>query len=136
MGRMGPPDRLRRSFGEAEIADLSLVLKARHFADRILDRHIRIDAVLVIEIDRIDREPLEARLAGGTDIFGVAAHSEELAIRSADIGKLGREENLVPAAADRSPDQLLVREWPVHVGGVQERNALVERVMDRRNRLL
>src|SRR5205823_5300230 len=122
--------------GEAEVANLSLVLEPRHFADRIFDRHVGIDAVLIIEIDRVDPEPLEARVAGGADIFGVAAHAEELAIRPTHIGELGGEEDLVAAAADRSADQLLVLERPVHVGGVEEGNALVERVMDGRNRLL
>src|SRR6476646_12169831 len=110
MRRMDPPDGLRRGFGEAEVEDFSLVLEARHLPDRILDWHIGIDAVLIIEIDRIDPKPLEARLAGGADIFGVAAHPEEFAVRAADVGELGREEHLVAAAADRPADQLLVLE--------------------------
>ena len=85
---MRPADRLRRGLGEAEIADLPLVLEPRHLAHRILDRHVGIDAVLVIKVDHLDPEPLEARLAGGVDIFGVAAHPEELAIGPAHIGEL------------------------------------------------
>ena len=121
---MRPPDRFRRGFGEAEVADLSLVLEARHFPDRIFDRNIGIDAVLIIEIDRLDPEPLEARLAGGADIFRIAAHSEEFAIGPAHIGELGREKDLVAAAPDGSANELLVLERSVHVGGVEKGDAL------------
>ncbi len=45
---------------------------AGHRADRVLDRHIGVDAVLVIEVDDIDAEPLQAGLAGLLHIFGAA----------------------------------------------------------------
>jgi hypothetical protein len=53
---------------QAEKSHLALLDKARHRADGLLDRHGRVDPVLVIEIDDLDAEPLQARLADLRDI--------------------------------------------------------------------
>ena len=53
----------------------------------------------------------------------------------ADDAELGREEDLVAAAGDRPPDQLLVGVGAVHVGGVEERDAELEGAVDRADRL-
>jgi hypothetical protein len=113
----------RRGFAEAEEAHLPRPDQLGHRADRLLDRHVRVDAVLVIEVDRLDAEPLEARLAGRADIIGVAAHAEEAAVLAADVAELGGEEDLVAAAGDGAADQLLVAADAVHVGGVEEGDA-------------
>jgi len=55
---------------EAEIADLALLDQAFHGADRVLDRHRRVDAMLVVEVDHVDAEALEARVAGLDDVVG------------------------------------------------------------------
>src|SRR5207248_9563425 len=69
---MAPPDALRPGIAHPEITDLALFDAPRHCADRILDRHCRIDPVLIIEIDDIDPKPLEARLAGLDNVGGTA----------------------------------------------------------------
>ena len=51
MGRVGAADRLRRRLGEAEVAHLALLDQLGHRADRLLDRHLGIDPVLVVEVD-------------------------------------------------------------------------------------
>ena len=43
----------------AEEADLSLPDQFGHGADRLLDGHGGIDAVLVVEVEVLDAEPLE-----------------------------------------------------------------------------
>ena len=55
--------RRRRRLGEAEVAHLALAHELGHGADRLLDRHRRVDAVLVVEVDVVDAEPLQRRLA-------------------------------------------------------------------------
>src|SRR5205814_7452529 len=95
-----------------------------------------VDAVLVIKVDDLDAEPLQARLAGRADIIGIALDAEELAGGSADIAELGGEEHLVAAVADRLADQLLVPADAVHVGGVEEGHAAVDRMMDGGDRFL
>src|SRR2546430_12808995 len=44
----------------------------RSRADRFLDRRVRIDAVLVVEVDYVDAQALQARYAGLHDVLGPA----------------------------------------------------------------
>src|SRR6185369_5186442 len=136
MDRMRPANCLRRRFGQAEIVDLSLFLEADHFADRIFDRHIRIDTVLVVKVDDLDAEPLEARFACRADIIRVASNAEELALVAADVPELGGQEHLLAPVVDRSSDQFLVLADAIHVGGVEEGHSLLDRMVDSRDRFL
>src|SRR5947207_11735366 len=70
--RMGAPDALGVRLAEPEVAYLALLDEAAHRAVRVLDRHARVDAVLVVEIDRVDPQPLQASLARLLHVFGAA----------------------------------------------------------------
>ena len=124
---------LDRTFGNAEMADLALLLQPRHRAHRVLDRHVRIDAVDVVEVDALDIEPFQARLARAFHIIGRAAHAAA-AIGRADLAEFRREHDLVAAALDRSAEQLLVAAVAVSIGTVDEVDAKLGRAMHRRNR--
>src|SRR5262249_26018491 len=52
-------NRLGRRLTEADVTDLALVDQLRQRADRLLDRHVGIDAVLVVEVDILRAEPRE-----------------------------------------------------------------------------
>ena len=54
--------------------------------------------------------------------------------READA-ELGRDDEFVATAGDRLADELLVRVRAVHLGGVEEVAAQLERAVDRRERL-
>jgi len=70
--RVCAADRLRSRFGQAEVLDLALLNQVLHRARDVLDGHIRIDAVLVMQIDRVDLEPLERALDRLLDVLGRA----------------------------------------------------------------
>jgi len=91
--------------------------------------------VLVVEVDHLDPEPREGAFAAGPDVLGPSVHAEEGAVGSAHVPELRREDDLAPPAADRLADEDLVRVRAVHVGRVEERDAEVERAVDRRDRL-
>jgi len=56
---VAPTDRLCTSLREAEVFDLSLMHRFPDCARDLLDRHIWVNAVLVIQIDRLDTEPFQ-----------------------------------------------------------------------------
>jgi hypothetical protein len=56
---MGTTDGLRARLGEAEVLHLAFPDQVFHRARHILDRHVRVDAVLIVKVDRLDPEPLE-----------------------------------------------------------------------------
>ena len=64
MDGLRPPDRLRTRFGQAEMTHFPRTHEVGHRAHRVLNRRFRIDPVLIVEIDYLDPEPLEARIAG------------------------------------------------------------------------
>ena len=57
---MRAPDLLRIRLGQTEIADLPRLHQVGHCADRLLDRHSRVDAMEIVEIDHVDPQPLQA----------------------------------------------------------------------------
>ena len=108
----------RARFADAERAHLALLHQLAHGADRILDRHFRIDAVLVIEIDHIDAEALQALLAGLDHEVRPAVG--EFAVLAAEIAELGRQHHAGAAALDRLADEFLVVAGAIGVGTVEK----------------
>jgi hypothetical protein len=122
--------------GEAECPHLARRHETGHRADRLLDRHLRIDPVKVVEVDRLDAEAAKRRLACLADVVGAAVQMHLVGGRVVDDdAALRRQHDVVAASRDRPADELLVRERPVHVGGVEERDAELERSVDDRDRL-
>ena len=54
---VGTADRGGTGFGEAKRFHLALLDEVGHGSDRIFDRHVRVDAVLVEKVDLFDAEP-------------------------------------------------------------------------------
>ena len=124
---VGAADGGRGGFGEAEVLHLSRVDELRHGSDGVFDGSVGIDAVLVVEVDVIDAETLQGGVAGLLDVLRFAGDGPEAGIIFlADVGELGREEDLVTARFDGAADELLVVTDTVHVGGVEEVAAEVE----------
>ena len=59
----GAPQSVGAGFRQADVADLAFLDQLRHGANRFLDRSIRIDAVLVVEVDVLDAQPLQTCFA-------------------------------------------------------------------------
>ena len=132
----GPPECARSDLGEPDRARLAGVHQLGHRADAVLDRHPRIGAVQLVEVDVVHPETAQARVARGADVLRAAVHpAQRLVLRVAHDAALGREDDLRAPPPDGLPHQLLVREWPVHVGGVEQRDAQVERAVDGGDRL-
>ena len=78
-------NRLHPGFRKAEVLDLALLNQLLHRAGDVFDRHIRIDAVLIEEIDRIDLEPLERALGDLLDVLRPAVQPASSALRWARV---------------------------------------------------
>jgi len=90
---------------------------------------------LIVEIDVIDAEALQRRVAGFADVVGLAADAEERAVFAAHVAELRGQHDLVAPVADGATDQLLVRERAVHIRRVEKVAAEVEGAMNRSDRL-
>src|SRR6185369_10401536 len=93
----------------------------RHGADGLLDRHVGIDAVEVVEIDVVEAEVLQAAV-------------DRLAqVRRAALAGLGGDDGPVATIADGAPDEPLALAVAVGFRGVDQRDARVERAVDGEN---
>lgn len=93
MNRVGTPDGLRTGLREPEAADLALLDELAHRARDVLDRHLRVDAMLVEDVEPLDPEPSEGGRRDGADLFG-PVQSEEGAVLDAEA-ELGGDEDSV-----------------------------------------
>ena len=125
--------------GEADPAHLALVLELLEGADGLGVGDVRVGAVVLVEVDAVGAERLQARLARLTDVLGAAVDLPCAA--GADVAGLGGDDDVVVAAVQRLGDQpLVVADLAlvagVGVGGVDQVDAGVERGVDRADRLL
>ncbi len=134
MDGLGSAERGRRHLAQPERPDLPLLTKPRHGPHRLLDRDLGVHAVLVVEVDRVGAEPLQARLAGGPYVRRAAVHEVPTAVRASDLPELGGDDDVLPASGKGPSEQLLVVPPPVHVGGVEERHAQIEGSVNHRDR--
>src|SRR5205807_5261899 len=109
----------------------------RHRTNCLFNGRVGIDAMLIIKIDNIDIEPPQTSLARLADIIRLAADPAKLRLDwIAQDSKLRRDYDLFAMAFNRAAEQLFVRMRSVHVGGVEESDAELERAMDRCERFL
>ena len=54
------------------MADLALLLELGELAELLLARHLRVDAVQLVEVDRVDPEAAQAQLALLAQVLGPA----------------------------------------------------------------
>ena len=92
---------------------LPSLIKIADRAGDLLDRHGRIDAVLVEQIDMVRAEPAERSLDGRADRLrpAVALGADLLAALDAEA-ELGRDRHLIAPALERAADELLVGVGP------------------------
>src|SRR5580693_7196606 len=119
------------SLAEAQSADLALFDQPGHRADGVFDRNGRIDAMLVVQIDDLDAQPLETGLARADDIFGTAIG--DLAAAAADIAELGRQDHFGATPLDGLADEFLVMAGPIGVRRIEQRYAPIQRLANKGN---
>ena len=59
---MCAPDRFHASFRQAKVLDLAFLNQVLHCSRDVLNRHIRVDAMLIEQVDNINLEALERAL--------------------------------------------------------------------------
>lgn len=100
-----------RALGEPQVPDLALFLELHHGLDGVLDGRLGVHAMLVVQVDVVGLQTLQAGIAGLLHVRGIA-HDRPLAIHQ-PVRELGGEEDLIPAAGllEPLPDQLLVAKY-------------------------
>ena len=127
---VGAFDGAGRGFRKAHETHLALAHEVRHGAHRFLDGRLGVHAVLVIQVDHLDAQALQALLAAFPHIVRLAIHAEEGAVRPAHIAELRGDHALLALAPDGSAHEFLIGTHAIHVRRVEEGDAEVERAVD------
>src|SRR4051794_41904079 len=90
--------------------------------------------MLVEQVDRVGAQPLQRGLDAAPDPRRAAVEAAATALEVE--AELGRDHDLVADRFERLADQLLVRERPVDLRGVEEADAALDRRPDQRDALL
>jgi hypothetical protein len=114
--------------------DLALPDQLLNGAGDILDRHVRIDAVLVEEIDVIGLETLQRGLGHLPDALRatVEARGRVAALKA----EFGRDDHLIAERGQGFAHEFLVRKWTVRLGSVEEGDVALNGRPDQRNSLV
>ena len=137
LDRVRAADRLRRRFGQAEVPDLALPDQLADGARDVLDRDVRVYAVLIEEIDRLDAQPSQRGLRDLLDVLRPAVHADLFAF----AGRVEREPELrgdhhpVAERRERLAHELFVHERAVRLRGIEERDAALDRRPQERGHL-
>ena len=136
MNRRRSPKRARCGFRHPQVAHLPRAHELGHRADRFLDRHVQIHAMLVVEIDDVDAQPPERRVARLAHVLRRSVYADVRSGRVAHVPELRREHDRGPPIPDSSSDQNFVRMRAIHVGGIEKRDAEIQGPMNRPRGLL
>ena len=91
-------------------------------AGDVLDRHVRVDPVLVEKVDAVGFQALEARLRDAFDVLGpaVGAAAARAGLKIDVEAELGGDDDLVADRRERLADEFLVGERAVGLRRVEQ----------------
>src|SRR5256886_15892631 len=110
MDRVRAPNRLCARLRQPEKSHFASAYQLGHRTDRLLDRRIRIDAMLVIDIDYLHAEPLQTTFARRAHVIRCAADAAVFRpTRIAHDPELCRDGDLLAVTSQGSAYEFLVR---------------------------
>src|SRR6185295_3277461 len=125
-------NRLSPGFRETEVLHLAFTNQVAHGTRDVFDRHVRIDAMLIEEVDPVGLEPFQRSLRDVADVRRTAVETGLLAALELEA-ELRRDDHLVTQWRESFADELLVSERPVGFRRVEERHAALEGGSDDRD---
>jgi hypothetical protein len=94
---VGAADRVGPCLGQADVADLALGDQVGQGADGLLDGRVRVDPVLVVQVDVVGAEPLERALDRGADVGRTAVGDAGPAVGVGDQAEAATSTDLTTA---------------------------------------
>jgi hypothetical protein len=122
-----------------DVPDLALGHQLAERGDRFLDRGQRVRGVQLVQVDVVGAQPPQRLLHREPDVTTAALGARRGAVAHVHllVAELRREHHLVPAAREHlAESELRTAVLAVHLGGVEERDAGVDRRVDHRARPL
>src|SRR3989442_355192 len=118
MHNVGAADRAGTGLGQPDVADFPRGDEFGQGADGVLDGRVRIDSVLVVQIDVVGAQPLQGTFDRDADVRRTAVEDAGAAPGVRDDAELCGQHYFVAAVLDGPSDQFLVGVGTVDLGGV------------------
>ena len=96
---------------------------------------VRVDPVLVVEVDAVGAQPLQGAFDRGPDVRRAAVEHSGATAGVRDEAELRRQHDTVAAPFEGAADEFLVRVGAVDLGGVDVGDAQLECSLDGADRL-
>src|SRR5439155_11615993 len=125
-------------FRKPKVPDLASLYQLPHRAGDIFNRHLRINTVLIEQIDHIRFEPLQRSVGNFLDVFWATIQlaPPRIAGRSRFEPELGRDHHLLAKRSQRFAHKFLVRERAINFGGIEKCDAAFHSCPKQRDDLL
>ena len=117
-----------------DVADLALLPQARELAEGILERHLGIDVMELVQVDARELQSLEAPLASLAQVLGPSVRDPLRRARTQQTA-FGRDDEAARVRREALRDQPLADLGPVGIGGIDEVDAELERATQHAARL-
>ena len=98
-------DRLHPCFRKSEVPDLTFLNQVLHRAGHIFDWYVRIDAMLIKQIDAIGLESHQRCIGDLLDVLRPAIHTDLLSVRADLESELGGYDHLIANGSERFAQQ-------------------------------
>src|SRR2546425_8776474 len=119
MHSVGAADRGGTGLGQPDVADLAFGDQLAESASGVFDGRVRIDSVLVVQIDVVGAQPLQGTFDRDADVRRAAVEDAGAAPGVRDDAELCGQHYLVAAVLDGPSDQVLVCVGTVDLRGVR-----------------
>lgn len=121
-----------RHLRETNVANLALLLQRAEFAELILQRDLRVDALKLQKIDALEAEVPQVELDLLAEVFGPAQRGPFVGTLAAESHLAGDHET-VGVGVQRLTNEAIGHERPVGIGRIDERDAKLCRATKHRN---
>jgi hypothetical protein len=125
-----PADGVCAGLRQPEVPDLALDDEVANRPSNVLDRHVRVDPVLIEQVDAAGPQPLQHLLHDLPDVLRRAVQPSGWGELESE---LRREDDLVANRLEGFTDKGFVGVRPVRLGGVEEGHPQLVRVPDQSN---
>lgn len=128
VGRVRAAQLVGSHLADPQCPDLARPDQLREGAHALLDRHPRVDPMQVLEVEVVGAQPPQRAVDGAADVVRPAVEAtRDAEPRPGQDADLAGQHHPVPSAAQGLAQETLAGPVAVHVGGVEQRHAAVQR---------
>src|SRR5216683_7832882 len=134
---MCAPDRFHPGLRQAKVPYFTFLNQVLHGSRNVFNRHIRVNTMLIEQVDGIGPEALERGLGDLLDVLGATVQPGLFAAVWIKFEtELRCNLHLLTHGSEGFAHEFFVGEWTVHLGGIEECDAAFDRRPDHGDHLL